>query len=59
MNDKFILNGHIPVPCSNIKEWAMWFEKANRTVEKTIVAPGIDSVSWIGSWIWISASYSI
>lgn len=34
MNDKYILDGHTPVPVASILEWGQWFEKANRVVAK-------------------------
>ena len=37
MSDKYILDGHNPVPCDDLIEWARWFETANRHVAKTKV----------------------
>lgn len=39
---KYVLKGHTPVRCSNLEEWALWFETANRHVAKTDVAPGVN-----------------
>lgn len=35
MSNKFILEGHVAVPCDDLFIWAKWFETANRTVAKT------------------------
>lgn len=38
MSDQYILEGHEPVRCHSLFEWAKWFETAERHVGKTIVA---------------------
>ncbi|HEG43639.1 MAG TPA: hypothetical protein ENH94_06285 [Phycisphaerales bacterium] len=35
VTDKYILDGHKPVPCFNLMKFARWFENANRHVAKT------------------------
>lgn len=35
MTGKYILDGKIPKPVSDLMEWAKWFETADRTVRKT------------------------
>ena len=35
---KYKLNGHIPVECNNVLEWAQWHENADRKVAKTVVS---------------------
>ncbi len=35
MTDKYILDGHTPIVCEDLLEWAGWFEKADRHVRKT------------------------
>lgn len=35
MTDKFILEGHTPVPCDDLLEWARWCETADRRVAYT------------------------
>lgn len=37
MSDKYILDGHTPVPCADLLEWARTFENAARTVGNTEV----------------------
>ncbi len=37
MSDKYILNGHRPVPCEDLMTWAKWFGTADRTVAKTLI----------------------
>lgn len=34
---RYILDGHTPVAESNLLRWAVWFETADRTVEKTYI----------------------
>lgn len=40
MSDKYILEGHNPVPCNDLIEWAKWFGKADRKVERTDLPQG-------------------
>lgn len=35
MSDKYKLDGHTPVLCEDLMEWARWFEKADRKVART------------------------
>lgn len=35
MSDKYILDGHNVVECSDLMKWAEWFETAHRHVAKT------------------------
>ncbi len=37
----YILDGHTPVACDDLMRWAQWFEKAERRVAFTDVAPGV------------------
>jgi hypothetical protein len=32
MSDRYILDGHNPVPCNDLMEWARWFETSDRRV---------------------------
>lgn len=32
MSGQYILEGHTPVPCHGLREWATWFESFNRHV---------------------------
>ena len=34
--DKYILDGHEPVPCDDLSAWARWFESADRCVADTM-----------------------
>jgi hypothetical protein len=34
---KYILQGHTPVPCYDLLEWAYWFETGDRIVAHTVV----------------------
>ena len=36
MGKYYILDGHTVVVCDNVLQWAMWFKKANRHIDKTI-----------------------
>ncbi len=35
------LDGHNPVPCDDTLEWAQWYEKADRRIALTDVAPDV------------------
>lgn len=48
MTDKWILNGKLAVPCSDLMEWARWFETHDRVVEKTDVGPLHVSTVFLG-----------
>jgi hypothetical protein len=37
MNDKYILDGQIPIPVGDLVEWAQWFEKADRHVAQDVI----------------------
>lgn len=37
MSDNYILEGHTPVPVDDALVWARWFERADRTVAKTVL----------------------
>jgi len=41
MSDKFILDGHKPIPCDDLMQWAKWFETADRIVAKTKIADDV------------------
>jgi hypothetical protein len=41
-NDKFILDGHNPIPESDVLKWGKWFETADRVVQKTRVTPKVE-----------------
>lgn len=34
-DNKYILDGHKPVPCDDVIQWGKWFETADREVDKT------------------------
>lgn len=37
-NDRWILDGHVPVPCVDLREWGQWFEvHENRRVARTMI----------------------
>lgn len=38
---KYILKGHEVIECNDLMDWAEWLEKADRHVEKTVVAPDV------------------
>lgn len=42
MSDKYILDGHTPVPCEDLYEWGAWMETADRTVKKTNLGDVLD-----------------
>ena len=48
MSDKYILNGHEVVPCSDFMQWAMWFESADRIVAKDTVGDSDISTVFLG-----------
>ena len=35
MTDKYILKGHKPVLCNNLRDWGRWFETADRRVAES------------------------
>jgi hypothetical protein len=37
VSDKYILDGHEPVPCDDLLTWGRWFQTAERRVAKTQV----------------------
>ena len=41
-NGRYILDGHKPVECDDVIEWAKWFESNNRTVAKTKISKDVD-----------------
>ena len=45
-NGRYILEGHIPVPCEDLMEWGDWFQKADRHVAETTIKPDV-SVSTV------------
>jgi hypothetical protein len=48
VSDKYILDGHDAVPCKSLLEWASWFDKADRIVQKTTVGPAEVSTVFLG-----------
>jgi hypothetical protein len=44
---KWILNGKVPTPCSDLMRWAQWMETADRTVARTQLLGGEVLVSTI------------
>ena len=48
MTDKYILEGHNPVICENLIEWAKWFEKSDRKVAKTKIKDVTISTVFLG-----------
>lgn len=48
MSEKYILDGHDPVPVDDVIEWARWFETAKRRVAETEVGPILVSTVFIG-----------
>lgn len=45
---KYILDGHIPVPCDDVKEWANWYENADRRVRKDEFGDIVISTVFLG-----------
>ena len=46
----FTLDGHTPVPCFDVLEWARWFETANRIVRRDTLTPhGMVSTVFLGA----------
>ena len=48
MSDKYILNGHEVVKCSDLMQWAKWFESADRIVAKDTVGDSDISTVFLG-----------
>ena len=48
MSDKYILEDHKVVACSNLFEWAQWFENADRQVAETILGEVRISTVFLG-----------
>ena len=48
MSDRYILDGHTPVPCDDLMKWGAWFERANRSVDTTSVGPMRVSTVFLG-----------
>lgn len=45
MNDKYILDGHTPIPVASLEEWARAFETMDRHVAKTQIGEvGVSTV---------------
>lgn len=42
MSDKYILDGHTPVPCNDVLAWGCWFENPeHRRVAATVLSGGV------------------
>jgi len=54
MPSKYILEGKIAKPTTDLIQWAKWFEKANRYVRKTDLSDGVSI-----STVFIGIDYSI
>jgi len=48
MSNKYILDGHTPVVCNDLMQWATWFEKADRVVAKTKIGDANISTVFLG-----------
>lgn len=48
MSDKYILEGKSVRPVDSLKEWAEWFEKSDRKVERTTVGEADVSTVFLG-----------
>lgn len=48
MSDKYILRDHEPIACSNLMEWAKWFQTADRIVAQTEVGRSKVSTVFLG-----------
>lgn len=44
---QYILDGHVPVPCEDLLEWARWMETTDRIVARDNVGPGHGVVSTV------------
>lgn len=41
MTDKYILEGHEVIECTDLMKWAKWIENADRNVAKTTISPDV------------------
>jgi len=48
MSEKYILDGHEPVPCEDLLEWARWLETADRHVAETHIGTTRISTVFLG-----------
>jgi hypothetical protein len=49
MSGQYILDDeNNPVPCEDLLEWAMWFEKDKRIIARTEIAGGLVSTVFLG-----------
>jgi hypothetical protein len=48
VSDRYILDGHKPVRCTNLLEWAKWMETAPRRVSQTFVHGSNISTVFLG-----------
>lgn len=48
MAEKYILDGKKPIPCSDLMEWASWFETSNRRVAQDEIGDAQISTVFIG-----------
>jgi hypothetical protein len=48
MTDKYILEGHEPVPCPDLITWGKWFQTADRHVAKTEIGDANVSTVFLG-----------
>lgn len=48
MSKKYILDGHKPIPCDDLMEWAKWFETAERHIADTKIGKVRISTVFLG-----------
>jgi hypothetical protein len=48
MTDKYILDGHKPVPCDDLYEWGNWMQNADRQVAVAEIGPLRVSTVFLG-----------
>ena len=48
MSDRYILDGHTPVPCEDLLTWARWLETATRRVAETQIGTYRVSTVFLG-----------
>lgn len=46
--DRYILDGHNPVPCPDLMEWGRWMQTADRQVDRTQVGESDVSTVFLG-----------
>lgn len=50
MSERYVLDGHEPIPEPDLMKWAKWFEKTDRRVASTKIADDV-TVSTVFLWL--------